>query len=87
MTPGRLQSCTVRCQPDTLFGRTVQTVGRRQDCDDVLFYLGESVPQFAVVHLTYARETRPEWPNAMVFDTLDAWIQQCMTPDAEDFDS
>ena len=70
-----------------LFGRKVQTIGRRQDCDDVLFYLGESVPQFAVVHLTYARETRPEWPNTSLFDTLDAWIQQCMTPDAEDFGS
>ena len=70
-----------------LFGRTVQAVGRRQDCDDVLFYLGESVPQFAVVHLTYARETRPEWPSTALFDTLDAWIQQCMIPDAEDFAS
>jgi hypothetical protein len=35
-----------------LFGRTVRAIGRRQDCDDVLFYLGESVLQFAVVHLT-----------------------------------
>ncbi len=78
-----------REMPDghALFGRTVQTVGRRQDCDDVLFYLGESVPQFAVVHLTYARETRPEWPNATLFDTLDAWIQKCMIPAAEDFGS
>jgi hypothetical protein len=70
-----------------LFGRTVQTVGRRQDCDDVLFYLGESVPQFAVVHLTYARETRPEWPNTTLFDTLEAWTEQSMIPDAEDFGS
>jgi hypothetical protein len=70
-----------------LFGRTVQTVGRRQDRDDVLFYLGESVPQFAVVHLTYTRETRPEWPDTTLFDTLEAWIDQCMIPDAEDFGS
>lgn len=68
-----------------LFGRTVQTVGRRQDCDDVLFYLGGFVPQFAVVHLTYSRETRPDWPHTKLFDTLAAWIEQCMIPDAEDF--
>src|ERR1044071_6685678 len=61
-----------------LFGRTVQAVGRRQDCDDVLFYLGASVPQFAVVHLTYARETQPDWPHTRLFDTLEAWIEQCM---------
>src|SRR5262245_54434334 len=73
------------CAGHVLFGRAVQAVGRRQDCDDVLFYLGESAPQFAVVHLTYQRETRPEWPSTSVFDALDAWIEQCMIPDAEGF--
>jgi hypothetical protein len=73
------------CSGHVLFGRTVQAIGRRQDCDDVPFYLGETAPQFAVVHLTYARETRPEWPSTSLFDTLDAWIEQCMIPDAEEF--
>lgn len=68
-----------------LFGRTVQAVGRREDCDEVLFNLGEAVPQFAVVHLTYARGTQPEWPETTLFDTLEAWIEQCLIPDAEDF--
>ncbi len=75
------------CSGHPLFGRSVQAVGRRQDCDDVLFYLGETVPQFAVVHLTYARETRPEWPEMKLFDTLEAWVQECMIPDAQDFAS
>jgi len=70
-----------------LSGRSVQTVGRRQDCDDVLFYLGESAPQFAVVHLTYARETKPEWPSTSLYDSLQSWIEHCMIPDAEDFES
>jgi hypothetical protein len=73
------------CPGHVLSGRFVQAVGRRQDRDDVLFYLGEAIPQFAVVHLTYARETRPEWPSTSLFDTLDAWIEQCMIPDAEEF--
>jgi hypothetical protein len=68
-----------------LFGRSVQTVGRRQDCDDVLFYLGESAPQLAVVHLTYAREIRPEFPKTALFDTLEAWVDKRMIPDAEEF--
>jgi hypothetical protein len=70
-----------------LYGRTVQTVGHRQDCDDILFYLGDSAPRFAVVHLTYAQETKPEWPSTMLFDSLQSWIEQCMIPDAEDFES
>jgi hypothetical protein len=59
--------------------------GYRQDCDDVLFYLGESAPSFAVVHLTYQRETQPEWPSTTLFDSLAAWVEQSMIPDAEDF--
>jgi hypothetical protein len=73
------------CAGHVLFGRSVTAVGYRQDCDDVLFYLGESAPQFAVVHLTYQRETRPEWPSTALFATLGVWIEHCMIPDAEEF--
>src|ERR1044071_4516288 len=73
------------CPAHVLFARSVQPVARREDCDDVLFYHGETAPQFAVVHLTYARETEPEWPCTTLFDTLDAWIKDCMIPDAEQF--
>lgn len=75
------------CAGHVLFGRSVQAIGRRQDCDDVLFYLGQNAPQFAVVHLTYQRETRPEWPGTSLFDSLEAWIEQCMIPDAQEFAS
>jgi len=64
-----------------LFGCAAQAVGRHQSRDDVLLCLGETVPQFAVVHLTYAQETRPEWPYVRLFDTLEAWIEHCQTPD------
>jgi hypothetical protein len=73
------------CAGHVLLGRSVTAVGYRQDCDDVLFYLGESAPQFAVVHLTYQQETRAEWPSTTLFATLGAWIEQCMIPDAEEF--
>ena len=73
------------CAGHILFGRSVTAIGYRQDCDDVPFYLGESAPSFAVVHLTYNRETRPEFPSTMLFDTLAAWVEQSMIPDAEEF--
>jgi len=41
-----------------LFGRSVAAIGRRVDNDDVLFYLGDVPPRFAVVHLTYRQEKR-----------------------------
>ena len=73
------------CAGHVLFGRSVMAVGHRQDCDDFLFYLGDISPQFAVVHLTFQRETRPSWPNTSLFDSLAAWTEQCMIPDAQEF--
>lgn len=73
------------CRGHVLFGRSVVAVGYRQDCDDVLFYLGETAPSFAVVHLSYQRETRPEWPSTTLYDTLTAWVEQRLIPDAEEF--
>ena len=74
------------CAGHVLFGRTFTAIGFRQDCDDVLFYLGESSPSFAVVHLTYQQETQPRWPKTALFDSLAVWVEQCMVPDAEQFD-
>ena len=70
-----------------LFGRNAKAIAFRQDCDDVLFYLGDPAPSFAVVHLTYQQETRPEWPSTTLFESLSAWIEHCMIPDSGDFAS
>jgi hypothetical protein len=72
------------CAGHVLFGHSVAAVGRRQDRDDFLFYLGDSAPRFAVVHLTYQQETRPTWPKTSLFDSLAAWLEQRMKPDAEE---
>lgn len=37
-----------------------KSVARRQDCDDVLFTLSDG--RLAIVHLTWRRETNPNWP-------------------------
>ena len=75
------------CRGHVLFGRSVTAVGYRQDCDDVLFYLGASAPSFAVVHLTWQPERETRWPETTLFDSLDSWLQQCLIPDAEEFAS
>jgi hypothetical protein len=75
------------CSGHILFARAVTAIGFRKDCDDVLFCLGNISPRFAVVHLTYQRETKSEWPETRVFETLEEWEQKCMGPDAEDYAS
>jgi hypothetical protein len=68
-----------------LYGRSFAVIGRRKDCDDFLFYLGDKPPRFAVVHLTFQCETRPEWPKTSVFDSLAALMEQRILPDAENY--
>lgn len=66
-----------------LYGRSATPVGRRVDNDDVLFYLGDAPPRFAVIHLTYRKEIDPKWPHTVVYDSLDDWIAKCMMPETE----
>src|SRR5688572_14374266 len=73
------------CAGHVLFGRSVIAIGNRIDCDDILFYLGDSPPQFAVVHLTFQPESDPTWPQTVLYDSLTAWVEQCMIPDAEEY--
>ena len=74
------------CPKHVLFGRPVSAIGYRQDCDDVLFYLGEIAPRFAVVHLTFQPETNPKWPETSLYESIEDWVEQCMIPDATDFE-
>jgi hypothetical protein len=75
------------CDGHPLHGKSVTAVGNRKDCDDVLFYLGEASPKFAVVHLTYQKDSRPEWPSTSLYDSIEDWIEKCMKPDALEFNA
>src|SRR5688572_25990080 len=68
-----------------LFGIGVRAVGRRQDCDDVLFELLDGSGRFAVVHLTYARHPEPDpcWPETTLYDSWSDFERERMTADAE----
>ena len=73
------------CISHVLFGRSVKAIGNRTDSDDILFYLGDEAPQFAVVHLTFKSESNPAWPHTSLYDSLAAWVEQCMIPEAEEW--
>lgn len=46
-----------------LYGKKVQAIACRQDCDDVLFLI-DGAEACAVVHLTYSQRPEPDpaWP-------------------------
>ena len=72
-----------------LFNQTVAAIARRYDCDDVLFYWGESPGRYAVVHLTWTgkQERWPSWPETNLYDSFDAFVDQRMKVDADEYSS
>jgi hypothetical protein len=70
-----------------LSGLPVLAVGRRQDCDDVLFSLADGTGRVAVVHLTWTHNPpeQPPWPSTFVFPSFEAWVAEGMHPDHDEF--
>jgi hypothetical protein len=70
-----------------LYGLPVRTLGRRQDCDDVLFAVEDGTGRVAVVHLTWTHSPpeRPPWPGTSVYPSFEAWVAEGMGPDHDDF--
>ena len=54
----------------------ISVLARRHDRDDVLFALNDGSNRVAVVHLTWKNEQNPAWPKAMLFESLEAWLNQ-----------
>ena len=46
-----------------------RAVARRLDSDDVLFAVPDD--RLAIVHLTYNKETKPDWPHFVFIDDWD----------------
>ena len=65
------------CPDHALAGIEVECLARRADQDDVLFRLRGHESEFAIVHLTWTRESVPEWPATAFFahaeDLADNW--------------
>jgi hypothetical protein len=77
------------CNSHKLFGVPVCPIGKRQDCDDVLFRLLDGSNRLAVVHLTFAQHPEPDpiWPSTRLFDSWEHFEQEAMKLDHEDFTS
>jgi hypothetical protein len=75
------------CARHPLAGRRAVSVGRRVDCDDVLFFLPEGPEPFAVVHLTWTgrMEANPVWPVSTLYTSAEDWVERCMKPDHLDY--
>ncbi len=70
-----------------LFGHRAVSVARRIDTDDVLFYLPDSVPSLAEVHLTWkgSVEENPQWPWTTFYGNVAEWIEKGMKRDHSEY--
>jgi hypothetical protein len=73
------------CPDHVLHGVAVTPLARRGTRDDVLFQLDDGTGRVAVVHLTWSRETSPEWPWTTLFESLAAF-EQSLKGDKDDAD-
>jgi len=70
-----------------LNGKGVTAIGRRYDCDDILFQVYDAEFKYAVVHLTFSteREENPIFPYTTIYMDLNDWINRGMKPDNEEY--
>jgi len=70
-----------------LYGVPVAAVGKHGGTDDVLFRLLDGSRRVAVVHLTWTRSPpeRPPWPITSLFANTQAFEEERMRPDHEEF--
>lgn len=68
-----------------LFEKCQRAIGRRIDCDDVLFESTDGT--FALVHLTWLgkKDLHPDFPWTRLFSTFREFVEQVMIPDSEDY--
>jgi hypothetical protein len=75
------------CEKHILFGVKAETIGKRVDRDDYLFFLPDYAYRFAVVHLTWSGRTEKDehWPSTRVYSDFEEWKVKCMVKDYLDY--
>ena len=70
------------CDSHVLFPHRLiaRAIAKREDCDDVLFWLPGADQLLAIVHLTWNcnRETDSKWPRTLLQDSLPDFVAREM---------
>ena len=63
-----------------LHGLRLRAVATRIDRDDVLFEIDGGRMPLALVHMTWRKETNPDWPGTTLFPSWEDWVLNEMLP-------
>ncbi len=66
-----------------LFGIPARAIALRQDRDDAAFELQDGSSRVAVVHLTYSRESDPQWPATTFYSNRAEFFERVAADHAE----
>ena len=69
-----------------LEGKTLKTVAKRQDMDDFLFAIDNWEFEYAIVHLTWVKETDKKWPITKLYKNWKDVYEKRILPDSIDWD-
>jgi hypothetical protein len=69
-----------------LKGKTFKTIARRQDMDDFLFVIDNCEFEYAIVHLTWAKETNEKWPITSLYKSWKEVYEKRILPDSIKFE-
>ena len=75
-------------RPDgILYQIKIVALAMRCDCDDVLFSIDDGTGRVAVVHLTWSgkQDSNKGWPETIIFESYQSWIEMCMIPDHDEY--
>ena len=64
------------CSTHLLYQRSVIAITDKDGSDDVLFKCTDG-PELFEVHLTWKKETRPEWPRTKMHKDMHAFLESC----------
>jgi hypothetical protein len=62
----------------SLYGRKIAAIAFRKDQDEVLFKIEGTENQYAVVHLTYKKESDPRWPDVSFYKDWETLYEECL---------
>jgi hypothetical protein len=70
-----------------LYGLTARAVTARIDRDDVLFEIEGADKAFAIVHLTWRKESDPRRPTTRFFASWEQWVRDEMLSTHQEYSS
>ncbi|MFD2206997.1 hypothetical protein [Kiloniella antarctica] len=64
-----------------------RAIAKREDCDDVLFFLPDATKPYALVHLTWGSKfsDSPTWPQFIQFNDLQEFNLRVLLPVYKEF--